>query len=110
MLAVPHNIFSSNGEGPNQLIKLGASLVTSADDILQTIGIDSTIKTKATQAKASSKLQQDIVNLLQKSPKHLDEIIDLLNIDTSQVSSEIMLMEIKGLIRHIGGNRYASQI
>lgn len=40
VLAVPGNIFSKNSEGTNELIRLGATPVTSSQDILEALGFD----------------------------------------------------------------------
>ena len=39
LLIIPNNIFESNGEGTNQLIKEGARLVNSCSDIIDEIGL-----------------------------------------------------------------------
>ena len=41
VLAVPGDIFSENAHGVHQFLKLGATVVTSAEDILTALGIDS---------------------------------------------------------------------
>lgn len=39
LLIIPNNIFESNGEGTNQLIKEGARLVLSSEDVIDEIGL-----------------------------------------------------------------------
>jgi len=40
VFAVPGHIFSSNSIGPHDLIKMGAKLITSANDILEELGLE----------------------------------------------------------------------
>lgn len=40
LMCVPHRIGDVNSEGPNMFIRLGAELITSAEDILETLGFE----------------------------------------------------------------------
>lgn len=40
LMCVPHRIGDTNSEGPNMFIRLGAELITSSEDILETLGFE----------------------------------------------------------------------
>lgn len=40
LMCVPHRIGDTNSEGPNMFIRLGAELITSPEDILETLGFE----------------------------------------------------------------------
>jgi DNA processing protein len=103
IMALPHNWYGSNGEGPNQLIKMGASILTSPTDILDYLNIKSPSKIKLI---ADSPQQETILNILSLEPTHVDMIILKSKLPANEVGSTLTLMEMKGLLRHIGGNMY----
>ena len=40
LMCVPHRIGDTNSEGPNMFIRLGAELITSSEDVLETLGFE----------------------------------------------------------------------
>tara|TARA_B100000508_G_scaffold104639_1_gene82910 strand:- start:5915 stop:6772 length:858 start_codon:yes stop_codon:yes gene_type:complete len=95
LLVVPGSIFSKNSAGVHQFLKLGATPVTSADDILEVLGIDKEEKTE--KATTASTEEQLIINLLSE-PLHRDELIRKMNVPVAEASQTLMLMELSGLI------------
>ncbi|KKP88054.1 MAG: hypothetical protein UR93_C0023G0008 [Berkelbacteria bacterium GW2011_GWA2_35_9] len=105
VLTIPHSIFSAGGEGPHNLIKLGARLIISADDILSELNIEK--KTKQQKAKVElceTPLEQDIVKALKNENCHINELLKKVKCDLSTLSSTLTMLEIKGMIKNIGGN------
>jgi DNA processing protein len=108
VMAVPHPINSLTGEGSNDLLKLGARVVTSAEDILETLNLVSFANTPSTKAPENlSEEEAKIFAILSDNPKHIDMIIDESGLPSSAASSTVTLMELKNLIRNVGGMRYA---
>lgn len=107
VMAVPHPINSLTGEGSNDLLKLGARVVTSAEDILETLNLVSFANTPS--AKTPENLSEEetkIFEVLSDNPKHIDIIIDESGLPSAAASSTVTLMELKNLIRNVGGMRY----
>lgn len=107
VFAVPQNITSLVSVGTNNLIKQGAKLVSSADDILealnlQSIGIYDTRKTITPDSTAEATL----IPLLSREPVHIDMLMKQAGIDRSVVSSTMTIMEMKGKVRNVGGMMY----
>lgn len=107
VFAIPGNIYSPVSVGPNNLIKQGAKAVTSANDIVETLNIEN-IPAKITSQKiiAETPEEQIIITHLNHEPLHINDIIRITNLATSIASSTLTIMEIKGLVRNIGGMKY----
>lgn len=100
--AVPGSIHSILSEGPNNLIKMGATPVTCADDILGRKVEANTLPTYEPSNSEETTLWQR----LSSTPLHLDELVRGSGIPTPKVLSTLTLMEMKGVIHHEGGNFY----
>jgi DNA processing protein len=106
VFAVPGPITSSMSKGPYKLIQKGAKLVTSGEDIFKELKPQiSNIKTKTQTSKITNATGDEIkiLKLLENEPLHFDELIRRTNFKSSQLSSILSVMEIKGLIKSLGG-------
>lgn len=106
VLAVPGSIHSSLSEGPNNLIKMGATPVTAIDDILQSFGL---VKPNAKPQDAyvpGSREEKTLRDLLSQDPLHIDELVDRSALPAKTVTATLTLMEMKSAARHIGGMYY----
>ncbi|OGZ67055.1 MAG: DNA protecting protein DprA [Candidatus Staskawiczbacteria bacterium RIFCSPHIGHO2_02_FULL_34_9] len=105
LFAIPGSIFSSNSKGTNSLIKEGAKIVTSTNDILETLDIsDVELKGNLLIEDADEKL---IINQLKEESLDINKIIEKTGLSPSAVATKLALMEISGTIRNLGGNTYA---
>src|SRR3990167_5640076 len=110
VFAVPGPITSSMSKGPYKLISKGAKLVTSAEDIFKELKTPAFAKALA--GKQNSKVQNAtkdeliILKLLENEALHFDEIIRKTKYKSSQLSSLLSLMEIKGMVKSIDGGMY----
>jgi len=107
VLAIPHAITSPTGAGPNNLIKFGAKLVTEPNDVLEALNLQ-TIKqtTSNNQSIDVNETENKIFNCLSKESKDINQIILESKLNSSTTSSTLILMEIKGLIKNLGGMNY----
>lgn len=108
VFAVPGSIFSDKSVGTNSLIKMGAKMVTCSQDILEELNITSKKQEKSAQKIiAENKEEEAILKILDREKAlHVDKIVRLVDIDISQLNSILVMMEMKGLVRNIGGNLY----
>jgi len=105
LFAIPGSIFSLNSKGPNSLIKGGAKIVTSTNDILETLDISSVeLKGNLLIEDADEKL---IINQLKEESLDINKIIEKTGLSPSIVATKLALMEISGTIRNLGGNVYS---
>lgn len=99
VFAVPGNIFSPTSQGPHMLIKLGATPITCAEDVLQSFGFS--IKEdneSAIDTTVLSPAEIRVIELL-REPYHRDHIILMLGLSASDANILLMKMEIAGLIK-----------
>lgn len=106
VFAVPGEIFAENSAGTNKLIKMGAKIVTNYQDILEELKLEEkTLAVTARQILPANKEEENLLKLL-KGPLLADQIVNKSGYDTSLVNSLLVQMEIKGLIKNLGGTRY----
>ncbi|MBQ9518375.1 MAG: DNA-processing protein DprA [Firmicutes bacterium] len=108
VFAVPGNINSKFSKGTNGLIKQGASVLTSADDILSVYGIDKKKKTKREKntnnfTEPNEKSVYDAIDIV---PQSVEELAAKTGLDTSTLQSTLMMLEINGHIKKMSGQRY----
>ena len=122
VFAVPGNIFSPSSSGANNLIKMsGAKLVSSHTDILEElnlsyVGADSSTSSGQTDIGAepirmtavfpADAGEAKLLQFVTHDPVHIDEIVRDSGMGTSQVSGGLAIMELKGLVRQVGGMHY----
>jgi DNA processing protein len=107
VFAVPGSIFSESSKGPNRIIKLGARAVTSAQDIIEAFNLKQAISQIETKKIIpESKEEEIILSFLSHEPLHVDELRHLAKLDTSVINSTLTIMEIKGMVRNLGGMMY----
>jgi|SRR3989344_5698217 len=106
LFAVPGSIYTLNASGPNKLIKEGATLVESAQDILDVLGIEPQKFAKQIFA-AGNKEENLVLQTLQEGSLYIDKIIEKTKLSAPAAASTLALMEISGKIRHLGGNVYS---
>jgi DNA processing protein len=127
VMAVPGKIDSPLSGGCHKLIKEGARLVDSMEDILDTLGhVGQGLKThtEETSLKAEEKAQGTLfdsarLNLSEAEkavlggfdgePMHVDHIITQSGISAGQVHSSIISLQLKGLIKQLPGGLYAKK-
>jgi DNA processing protein len=106
VFAVPGPIHSLNSKGPHILIKKGAKLTESADDILRELKLpQKTTGILFTEGKNAD--ESLILNALKEEILYIDKIIEETKMPASRVASALAILEIEGKIRNLGGNLYA---
>ena len=106
VLAVPGPIWSEASSGTNQLLKLGAKVCTRAADVLETLAYDR--PELIAQARALLPLDPHEERLLDflKEPLHVDDLGKLTESDAATVSSRLAILELKGMVKPIGGQMW----
>ncbi|MFH1522719.1 MAG: DNA-processing protein DprA [Patescibacteria group bacterium] len=107
VFAVPGSIYSSTSKGPNKLIKLGAKTVTSAEDIIETLDlayVSSYVESKKIIPETEE--EKIIIPHLNYEPMHIDDIIRLTKLKTNVINSTLTIMEMKGMVKNLGGMQY----
>ena len=107
LMCIPGAINNKNTEGIYHLIKNGATIVTSGEDILNALNWEVKVNNDDNN-KNLPLLQKRIFDIIGIEPKGFDEIQAALKIDTEELLSILTIMEINGLIEHTEGDRYKS--
>lgn len=108
VFAVPGSIYSTNSKGTNNLIKLGAKLVTKAEDISEELNLQSSVEFKKNKRIIPDNKEEELIlkNLSPDKPIHIDQLSKNIKMNVTAVSSLLTLMEIKGKVKNTGGMRY----
>jgi DNA processing protein len=107
VFAVPGSILSQGSLGPNHLIQDGAKLVTSAEDILEELNLTMVAEqTQARQVLPGDATEAALFEHLSEDPTHVDDLQQRTNLSISQVTSTLAVMELKGMVRQVGGMKY----
>lgn len=97
VMAIPGNINSPVSAGTNQLIKDGATPITCAQDILESLGIN--IKAaKVADYKPQNDAEQTIIELLKSGTVQSEEIQTGSGLSPVEYSMALTMLEIKGVI------------
>jgi len=107
VFAVPGNIFAPQSKGPNRLIQQGAHPLLNPRDILEVLDL-----TRVTEQRAARELipadatEAQLLKTLTYEPQHVDDIRAQTGLAVEKVSSTLVMMELKGMVRHVGGMNY----
>ncbi len=105
VFAIPQNINSENSSGVNELIRNGANLIVSADDILEILQMKS-IPQININYEPKNNLEKIILDTITREPKHINLIIRETSLPNHQVMSTLMILELTGAVHNIGSNQY----
>ena len=122
VFAVPGKISSTTSSGANELIKDGAKIILSLDDILEELSgfereaISGEVKAKAdgsitrmTKAYIYNSLTDDerkVYKALSDEPVYMDEVLAKSNLEPAKVYKVILGLELKKLIKELPGKQF----
>jgi DNA processing protein len=124
VMAVPGKIDSPLSKGSHQLIKQGAKLIESVEDIMEALGYYGEQLTEYVSAAAqkameiierplfdidNSNLSNDekkIYNCLDKEPSHIEQIIAEADLTPGHVNAGLISLRLKGLIKQLPGSLF----
>ena len=112
VMAVPGSIFSYNSLGCHRLIREGAALVTSVQEVTEELGEDFFEKGLAqtpekVKVSSLSPEEQCIVDKLEAEPQHIDEIAAHCQVPAAQVGTVLLRLELKGVVMGHAGGKYS---
>lgn len=125
VMAVPGKIDSPLSKGAHQLIKHGARLIESVEDVTEALGHVGEQLTEHVSAAAAnaaklaekslfdasqlklSDSERKIYDCLNSEPKHVEQVIAETNLNAGTVNATLISMRLKGLIRQLPGSLFA---
>lgn len=106
LLVVPGNITSQQSSGANQLIKDGAQLVTSSDDILKALGMATSGAKQKTKPTSQDPNEQIILDLLYEGTSDGHELQAKSGLSVQVFNQTLTMLEITGDIKPLGNNHW----
>jgi DNA processing protein len=111
VFAVPGSIENYRNKGPHALLRDGAKLVESVEDILSELRLDSAqpelpldlLEPAPVQLSAD---ETALAALLRETPQPMDDLILEAGLTAARVSAALLTLELKGLARRVPGNAY----
>ncbi|HWI41647.1 MAG TPA: DNA-processing protein DprA, partial [Verrucomicrobiae bacterium] len=106
VFAVPGNIAYAGSRGTNRLIKQGAKLVDSVEDILAELPVARTAPTAAPSFSLTPE-EAEVFALIAGGPLHIDDIIVKCELTVGEVSSILLRLELKGAVTQLPGKHFS---
>ncbi len=116
VFAVPGPLDAPLSRGPHGLIKQGAKLVETVDDIIEELlpqmerpkrDLNSSGKMSAIpELPALSSEERTVLTLMSREPLHLDDLTEQSGLTVAGVAGILLALELKGVARQLPGQRY----
>ncbi len=126
VFAVPGEIGVHCSEGPHSLLKEGAKLVETVEDILLELNLPAEIRSQPAEASSvdletpatptgaapssspnTTEAESVVLSVLSPNGSFVDEIAQASRLSVSETLSSLTLLELKGLVRQFSGKRFA---
>jgi DNA processing protein len=104
VLAVPGSVLNGRNRGGHALIRDGAKIVESADDILEELGLAHGRESGPTGLEVPG--DPVLASLTPGEPSDVDEIAGRTGLATGRLLPRLFDLELQGLVRRAGGGRF----
>jgi DNA processing protein len=109
VFAVPGSILAPQSKGTNRLIQKGAQPLLTPADLMQALDLTRLGAQKtARKILPADEVEARVLNVLSGEPLHVDEIRNQANLPIEKISAALALMELKGMVRQVGGMNYVA--
>ena len=109
VLAVPGNILNGRNRGGHALLRDGAKIVETADDIVEELGFGVGASATGTERLAAGALPEGdpvLACLLPGEPSDVDTIAQRSGLTTAGLLTRLLELEVGGLVGRAGGGRF----
>ncbi|WP_456432699.1 DNA-processing protein DprA [Thermosulfuriphilus sp.] len=106
VMAVPGSIYSFKSQGTHRLLKEGATLIESVEDILFALRIETSFKPPPAKDLALSPQAELVFEALEPYPMHLEELAHKIRLDISEIAGILLELELAGLVEALPGQQY----
>lgn len=107
VFAVPGSILAPQSKGTNRLIQNGAAPLLEAEDVLEVLHLEHAQQyRKARTVLPVDEIEHEVLRRLGTEPLHVDEIRGQTGLPMEKISAALVMMELKGMVRHVGGMQY----
>ncbi len=105
VFAIPGSIHSTFHKGCHHLIKQGAKLVETANDVLEELQLDRTSATSHADA-VSPAITSTLSRFIEHDPIDVDSLIVRSGLGVDQVVTELTMLELSGEVEQLPGGRW----
>jgi len=107
VFAVPGPIYGPQSRGPNNLIKMGAKLITSASDIFDDLNLEHLPEQLEIQKTFNdSPIESAVLKFLTMEPMHINDILKQSGLTAGDALSALTFLEMKGRVRNLGAQQF----
>lgn len=106
VFAIPGSIHSPMSKGCHQLIKQGAKLVDSLQDIIEELKLNHATSNLLQQADNNITIKNPLLDLMGYEQMTLESLVHLSGLTVSEVSSMLMILELEGGVASLAGGQY----
>ncbi|MDI6744707.1 MAG: DNA-processing protein DprA [Thermodesulfovibrionales bacterium] len=108
VFAVPGNINSANSKGTNDLIKKGAKLVQSSEDVIEELApiLKGYIGTREKANVELSVEEKRLCDIMTAEPKHVDMLSRESTMPAQKVLGILLSLELKGIAKQAEGKKF----
>jgi len=112
VFAVPGPIKNFRSCGTHYLIKQGAKLSETLEDLLEELAPHTLPKQLEIKSSAEmpTQLEKQVLEVLGTQPLHFEELLSLVSMETAKLCSLLVSLELKGLVKRFPGNYYIKQL
>ena len=112
VMAVPGSVRSFLSKGTHWLLKQGAVLVEDAQDVMNQLGLDTSMKGHEPEGTivVDEPKKQRILESLGPYPVHIDEIAQTTGIDAGEVAAVLVELELEGLVEALPGKFFQTAL
>ena len=109
VFAVPGNILAPQSKGTNRLIADGARPMLSGRDLLDVLNLTRVTEQRLVRKTLpADEIETKLMKVLSHEPLHMDDIRNQTGLPIERVSATLVMMELKGLVRQVGGMNYVA--
>lgn len=107
VFATPGQIFSPLSQAPHFLIKNGAKIAFSVNDIVEELDLQVKVnKEEFAKIMPADDLEAKLMDVLENEPLHLDEIVRCSGLKVADINAKLTIMQLKGMVKNIGEGIY----
>jgi len=109
VFAVPGSVYAPQSKGANRLLQNGAKVLLDPRDVLEALDLTRNIERREIRKVIpADAVEAALLVTLGTQPLHVDDIRNRTGLPIEKVSAALTMMELKGMVRQVGGMHYVA--